>query len=170
MEKQIFYFGKTTKWDRITIFLYLILSIGLTVYYRNNPLNYKLHRDILFAYAFGTHFFLYLFNYKSLRNLKVYFVWFAFGLIQLFIYFKLKDIDYLQNVKGHASTGLRNTVPLLILFQILRFISAKTQGQELVAPGKGSTTDLFDERRITIIDFIAFAIYMAAMILLFFYD
>ncbi|MHC1732685.1 MAG: hypothetical protein AB9888_11760 [Bacteroidales bacterium] len=170
MEKQIFYFDKTTKWDKITILLYIVLSIGLTVYYRNNPLDYKLQRDVLFAYTFGTHLFLYLFNYKSLRNLKVYFIWFALGLIHLLIYFKLKDVSYLQNVKGHASTGLRNTVLLLILYQILRFISAKTQGQELVAPARGSTTDFFDDRRVTIIDFIAFAIYLAAMILLLFYD
>jgi hypothetical protein len=170
MERQIFYFIRTNKWDRISIFLYLVLSIGLLFYFNNHPQDYKLQRDILFAYAFGTHFFLYMFNYKSLRNLRVYFIWVGFGLIHLFIYFKLKDFDYLQNVRGHASTGLRNTILLLILYQILRFFSAKTQGQELVAPAKGATTDIFDERRVTIIDFFAFAVYIAAMIILFFND
>lgn len=169
MKKPIFYFERTTNWDRITIFLYLILSIGLSLYYYNRPFDHKLQRDILFSYSIGTHFFLYLINYKSLRNLKVYFIWFVFGFIHLIIYLKLKDIDYLKNLNSHASTGLRNTVPLLILFQILRFFSAKTIGQELVALSPGSTTDLFDERKITVIDSIAFAVYMAVTILLLFY-
>ena len=64
MEKPIFYFDKTTKWDKITILLYILLSIGLTVYYMNNSLDNKLQRGILFGYAIGTHFFLYMFNYK----------------------------------------------------------------------------------------------------------
>jgi len=121
MNRHIFYFNKITKWDKITILLYLFLSIWLTFYYRNNPIDYNLKRNILFFYAFGTHFFLYTFNYKSLRNLTVYFTWFAFALIHLIIYFKLKDFDYLQNIQLHASIGLRNTVPLLMLFQILSY-------------------------------------------------
>lgn len=169
MEKPIFYFDKTTKWDKITILLYILLSIGLTVYYMNNSLDNKLQRGILFGYAIGTHFFLYMFNYKSLRNLKVYFIWFAFGLIHLFIYFKLKDIDYLKYINGHAAIGLRNTVPLLIIFQILRFICAKTIGVELVAVSRGSATDLFEERKVTMIDFMAFAIYITSLIILLLY-
>lgn len=80
--------------------------------------------------------------------------------------FQVKRHRLFEEYMGHAAIGLRNTVPLLILFQILRFISARTIGQELVAVGRASTTDLFEERRITIIDFIAFAIYIISLIIL----
>jgi len=82
----------------------------------------------------------------------------------LIIYLKLKDLEVLNLPKGHALIGLRNTIPLLILFQILRIISAKTQGLELVSPG--GKLDLFDNRRITTIDFIMFVIYVAVTVLL----
>jgi len=40
----------------------------------------------------------------------------------------------------------------------------------LVSPARLYSFDLFGDRKITIIDFIAFVIYMAAMFLLYFYD
>ena len=72
----------------------------------------------------------------------------------------------LQNVRGHSATGLRNTILLLLLFQVLRFISVSTQGQELVCPSKGSRTDLFDERKVTFIDFFLFVVYIGTSIIL----
>ena len=66
---------------------------------------------------------------------------------------------------GQAAHGLQFTWLLLILFQILRFISAKAQNQELVAPSK-TTTDLWDDRRITFVDGALFAVYMVVMIVL----
>lgn len=149
----------------MTIVLYLFLSIGL-LYYFGNATNNKTQRDILLGYAFGTQFFLYFFNYKSLRNLTVYTFWVAIGIIHLYIYIQLKDNQTLLNVRGHSATGLRNTLILLFLFQVLRFISAKTQGQELVCPSKGSRTDLFDERKVTFVDFILFITYIGTTILL----
>lgn len=76
----------------------------------------------------------------------------------------------LQNAQGHSATGFRNTILLLLLFQVLRFISAKTQGQELVCPSKGSRTDIFDERKATFIDFVLFVIYIGTFIILLFND
>ncbi len=168
MEKPIFYFDKLNIWDKVTMALYLLLSIGLWYYYDKTVSN-KMQRDIVFNYAFGTQLFLYFFNYQSLRNLTVYAFWLAIGILHLYLYFQLKDNLVLQNFGGHSSTGLRNTLILLILFQILRIISAKTQGQELVCPGK-SRTDLFDDRQITFIDIILFFIYFGAVIVLLFND
>ncbi len=169
MPQPIFYFDKLKTWDKVTIVLYLLLSIGLWYYFYNTASN-KTQRNILLGYAFGTQLFFYFFNYKSLRNLSVYFFWVVVGIIHLFIYFQLKDNQTLLNVRGHSATGLRNTIILLLVFQVLRFISARTQGQELVSPSKGSTTDLFDDRRITFIDFILFFIYIGSTILLLFND
>jgi len=165
MPQPIFYFDKLKTWDKVTIVLYLFLSIGLW-YYFDNAISSKTQRDILFGYAFGTQFFLYFLNYKSLRNLTVYFLWVLIGILHLFIYFQFKDNPLLQNVRGHSATGLRNTIILLLLFQVLRFVSAKTQGLELVCPSKGSKTDLFDERQVTFIDFVLFVIYIGTTIIL----
>ncbi|MCR9016839.1 hypothetical protein [Aquiflexum gelatinilyticum] len=169
MPQPIFYFSKISSWDKVTIGLYIILSIFLWHYF-GNAANNKIQRDILFGYSIGTQFFLYFFNYKSLRNLSVYFFWVGIGILHLFIYLELKDVEMLQNVRGHSATGLRNTIILLFLFQVLRFVSAKTQGQELVCPSKGSRTDFFDERRVTILDFILFVVYIATTFLLLFKD
>lgn len=169
MPQPIFYFDKLKTWDKVTIVLYILLSLGLWFYF-DNATNTKTQRDILFGYAFGTQFFFYFFNYKSLRNLTVYVFWVVVGIIHLYFYFQLKDNQALLNVRGHSATGLRNTLVLLLLFQVLRFISAKTQGQELVCPSKGSRTDLFDDRRITVIDFVLFVVYIGSTLLLLFND
>ncbi len=169
MRQPIFYFDKLKTWDKVTIVLYVLLSAGLWSYF-NSTTNTKTQQDILFGYAFGTQFFFYSFNYKSLRNLTVYTFWVTIGIIHLYFYYQLKDNQALLNARGHSATGLRNTLVLLLLFQVLRFISARTQGQELVCPTKGSWTDLFDDRRITLIDFILFVIYIGSTLILLFND
>lgn len=158
MIKPIFYFDKLNIWDRITIAVYFLLTIGLGYYFIciNDSTSKK---TILLCYALGTQLFLYVINYKSLRNLTVYFIWIAFALVHLYFYSQLKDNPGLLNVRGHAATGLKNTIFLLLLFQLLRIISAKTQHQELVCPARGGHTDIFDGRKATFIDFILFAIY-----------
>jgi hypothetical protein len=88
------------------------------------------------------------------------------ALAHLLLYFQLKDNPELQNVRGHAATGLRNTIILLLLYQVLRIISVNTQKQELVAPTRGGTTDIFEGRRITFIDFVLFTVYFATAIIL----
>ena len=167
MERLIFRFKKLKTWDKVTMGLYVLISFILWYYFDNVTSN-KTRRDILFGYAFGTQFFFYSFNYKSLRNLLVYSFWIVIGLIHLFIYFQLKDVAMLQNVGGHAATGLRNTIILLLFFQVLRFISIKTQENELVCPSKYSRTDIFDDREVTVIDFILFFVYVGMIIFLLF--
>jgi len=58
---------------------------------------------------------------------------------------------------------------MLLLFHVLRFVNIKVQNQELVAPSKGSNTDLFNERRVNIADFISFFIYILTLFILFRY-
>src|SRR5215831_12584308 len=144
--KPIFYFERLKPFDKWSIGLYFMLTFGLFYFLEAT-------KSIIFFYAFFTQFFLYGFCYKSLRNLTVYFIWIIFGLLHFYLYIILKNDPTLQMVRGHAATPLRNTIPLLILFQILRFLSANIQGQELVSPSKGGTTDLFDERRVNWLDF-----------------
>lgn len=108
---------------------------------------------------------LYFVNYKSLRNLTVYLIWIGIAFVHLYFYFQLKDNPSLFYVRGqNSATGLRNTIFLLLLFQLLRFISYRTQGKELVCPTKGGHKDLFDGRKTTYIDIILFMVYIGCTI------
>ena len=152
-----------TKWDKVTIILYIAISFILFWYYNLNTTELVLKRDILLSYIIGTHLFLYFFNYKSLRNFKVFLIWFGFGIIHLIIFFKLKEANSLQNLSEYATSGFGNTIPLLILFQILRIVNLKIQGQELVATNTMMATDLFDNRMPNALDFFSLIIYLLAM-------
>ena len=61
-------------------------------------------------------------------------------------------------LNGNASQGLRNTVVMLVLFQVLRFVSLKIQNLELVPADRSGFNDL-DERIISMADYILFFIY-----------
>lgn len=157
MNKPIFYFDKPSKWDLITILLYF----GLTVFIFLTNISAK--KDWVFAYSFGTHLFIYFFNYKSLRKLNIWLIWVLFSLVHLYLYHEFVNDQELQMFRGPAAHGLQFTWLLLILFQLLRFISAKIQNQELVAPSK-SRTDIWDDRKITVVDVVLFVIYMVIML------
>jgi len=157
MNKRIFYFDKPSKWDLITLFIYL----GLTVFIFFSDISAK--KDLVFAYSFGTHLFIYFFNYKSLRKLNIWLIWFLISLVHLYLYRAFVNAPELQMFRGPAAHGLQFTWLLLILFQLLRFTSAKIQNQELVAPSR-SRTDIWDNRRINFVDSILFVIYMVVML------
>jgi len=165
MTRPIFYTDKLNNWDKITMTTYFVILCGIWFCY-DKSLPIATQKNILLWLGLGTQILLYAINYKSLRNLKVYFFWVLISILHLYLFFYFKSDPKLIGVGGHYATILRNTFPLLILFQVLRFISAKTQGLELVSLSKGSTTDIFDERRITFIDFILFIIYFATTFIL----
>jgi|SRR5690606_2922612 len=165
MRKNIFYFEPLKKYDIISITTYLVISVFIIFSY-NYTNSIETNKGILFGYTFSTSMFLYLFNYVSLRNLSTYFIWLLIAIIQILFYLNLKDNPNLQNVNGHASTGLRIIAILLVFYQILRFVNIKIQNQEFVAPSRGSRTDIIEGRRINFIDYISFVLYMVLLILL----
>jgi hypothetical protein len=99
-----------------------------------------------------------------LRNLTVFFIWVLIGLAHLLLYLKLKDDAALQMFRGHSTTPIRNTIFLLVLYQVLRLFSLKTRGYELVVPNKISRTDMFDERKPNWIDFALLFVYLTSAI------
>jgi hypothetical protein len=153
MKRPVFYFERLKPWDIWTILIYAIVSIGVFC---------NLSKEVLFVYTILTHLFIYVFNYKSLRNLSVYLIWLLFGISHFVIYAILKEGYSLETEQvGGAVLGLRNTIILLVIFQILRVLSLNIQHQELVAPARGNTTDIFDERRVNWLDNFLFVIYVA---------
>jgi hypothetical protein len=153
LTRSVYHFDRLKPFDTWTIGLYVALSLGLT-YYFSTELNVNHKAGAIFMYALGTHLVLYMFCYKSLRNLTVFFIWLLIGLLHLLIYFKLKGDTTLEMFRGHATVPLRNTVPLLIFYQVLRLVSLKIRGHELVVPNKISRTDMFNERQPTGVDFL----------------
>lgn len=151
-------------YDKWSIRVYIIISliVGLVLIFGSS----ETKRSIIVIYGIGTHLFLYLFNYKSLRNLKVFGFWFLTGLVHLCLYLLLRDDPELMHTQVHASIAFRDTIILLILFQVLRFVSLQVQNEELVCPSKGSYTDALDNRRITFIDSFCLVVYMAALVAL----
>jgi hypothetical protein len=157
MTKPIFYFEKSDTFDKWSIGLYS--GFTLLLFYV-----FEIEKDFIFGYALLTQLFLYIVCYRSLRNLTVYFLWIGIGLFHFYLYQIFKDDPTLQMLRGHAAMPLRNTIPLLLIFQILRFLSLKIQGQELVSPSKGSATDLFDERKVNWLDIVFFFTYLGCLI------
>lgn len=165
MRKNIFYFETLKRFDYISITVYILISlILLGCCYQASA---EANKALIFAYGLGTCIFLYGFGYRSLRNLTVYFIWIGIALVHLLIYFQVKDDAGLAMENAHAAIGLRNTLPMLMLFQILRFINIKIQNQELVAPARGSNTDIFNERSVNIADISSFIIYLTTLTILF---
>ena len=164
MTDSTYYFERLNTFDKWTLGLYTLLTLGLSFYFVNE-LNVDTKASAIFMYGLGTHLILYMFCYKSLRNLTVFAIWILFGLLHLLAYSKLKDDIALQMFKGHSTTPLRNTIPLLIFYQVLRLVSLKTRGQELVVPNRISRTDMFDERQPTWVDFVYLIIFWTVSIL-----
>ncbi len=165
MRRNIYYFEPLKKYDILSISIYLAISVFVLCFY-NFTNSIEARKAILFGYTFSTSMFLYLFNYASLRNLSSYFIWLSISIVHFVFYFNLKDDSSLQNINGHASTGLRNIAILLVFYQILRFVNIKVQNQEFVAPSRGSRTDIIEGRRINMIDYISFVLYMILLFLL----
>ena len=106
--------------------------------------------------------FIYFILYLSLRNFKCYLVWLGFSIIHLAMYFVMKDDQQLLSVQGNPVLLFCNTIVLLLFFQLLRYISLKTQHMELVSPSRGSDQDYFNTRKVTPIDKTLFLAYFAA--------
>jgi bacteriorhodopsin len=168
MPTPLFYSKSLGSWDKITIATYIILTIIVAYYYIED------HDSVdagimIFGYAVGTHLFLYSFNYISLRNFKVYLIWLFISIFHFVAYLHLRSDITLQNVNGHGATGLRNTIILLILIQMMRYISIVTQGQEFVAPSRG-IKDSFNERVVSPVDVLLCVAYLIVAGFLTFYE
>ncbi|MBS1531495.1 MAG: hypothetical protein JSU01_14400 [Bacteroidetes bacterium] len=156
--KPFIYYKKLSSFDKWSIGIYLVITIVVAYFYYHNDAGYA--QFMIFIYAFILQLCLYLFMYGHLRNFRCYLIWFGFSIIHLAMYFVMKGDERLQMARGNPAVLLRNTFVLLLVFQLLRFISLKTQRMELVAPNKSSEDD-FDHRKITIIDKALFLAYMA---------
>jgi len=165
MKTQIFNNDKLTVYDKISLIVYFILTIMVS---QISSLfgDIETQKSIVMGYSFLTPFLLYIFSYKSLRNIKMFIVWIGFGAFHLFLYKTLVTNSDLMFFRGHAAHGLQYTIYFVILFEILRLAHLRLFGYELVSLGSyGARTDLWDERKIRLPDIICFFIYFPIWIM-----
>lgn len=107
--------------------------------------------------------------YISIRNFKAYLIWLGFGLFHLLISIYSILSGQTLNYNGHMGIGI-NTILLLLLFQGLRYFSLKFQRREFVNPAKSYsytkpyTKDIFENKKVLPIDWIALLVYMVAFL------
>lgn len=164
---KIFNHNKISTYDIISVIVYLLLTIlvaNITSFFKS----IETQRTIVLIYSFSTSFLLYVFNYKSLRNIKIFIVWLIFGLYHLFLYRILSVNTDLIFPNGHAAHGLQFTCFFLVLFELFRIIHLKFFGYELVSLSR-STTDLWDNREIRLPDIVFFFLYFFLWMLVMFF-
>lgn len=159
--KPFIYYADLKNWEIVNPIIYFILTIGVILVCMFCDNGFK--QTTLFFYWGLTDLSLYFFLYRSLRNFKSYMIWVGFGIAHLILFIIFKDDQELKMFHGNASWGLINTIPLLLLYQLLRYFSFAIQHREFVAPSKGGTTDLFENVTVSIADKTIFIIYMTAL-------
>ncbi|WP_347174268.1 hypothetical protein [Polaribacter uvawellassae] len=100
-----------------------------------------------------------------MRKFNVWLIWLGISLLHIFLYFEIVNIDKFQYPRGPAAEFLKYTWIFLFLFQFLRITSLKFQKIELVAPNRGAL-DIWDNRKVTLFDFICFVIYGGVIIII----
>ena len=160
LDKPFIYYKELTTANKWWIGIYLLFTIVVAAGYHRIDVEYA-HMMII-AYGLVPQLFFYMILYGSLRNFRYYLVWLAFSVIHLAMYFAMKDDKRLNSIQGNPVALLGNTIVLLLVFQLLRWVSLKTQHMEPVAPNKGGNTDDFDHRKVTLIDTALFFTYFAA--------
>jgi len=155
IENRLFKRYKIDPLNFISIGIFLCLSIYFLVI---QQIEFHTRQPIVF-YSFGLYFITLFFNYKALRNLNVWIIWFGIASLQIGIYYK----HGLDNTDWPAIHGLRNFWIFLIAFQFLRWLSFKLQKKEFVTIAK-MRRDLYDNRKFTFWDRI---LYIPAIALIF---
>ncbi|SDI10449.1 hypothetical protein ACRQ5D_09125 [Mucilaginibacter sp. P25] len=160
IQKLFIHYEELKYWERVVFVVYAIVTLCLA----SSRLFFSegVRQTVIFMYATLTQAFLYIFLYVSLKNFRSYLIWLCFGTVHVFLYLYFKGDNDLELPNGTASGPLLNTIPLLLLFQLLRFLSREFQKRDFVVPTKGGGPDLIENKQLTAADYILFTVYMAS--------
>jgi len=160
VQKPFIHYEALKPWEITVIKIYTIITLCIAL--SRFVLSAEARPEVIIIYAGFTQLFSYVFLYVSLRNFKVYLIWLSFGVIHFILYLCFKADAALEMVNGNASRLLINTLPLLLLFQLLRYFSMKVQQREFVVPAKGGGTDIIERKKISGIDYLILLIYLGS--------
>src|SRR5690349_13751926 len=117
--------------DTYPIVIYVVLS-GFIFSYVSSKLGTYQDGSGIWIYGVLTQSLLYVYCYRTLRKRNSFLIWLGFALIHFGMYLWINNSTTLNNQIGPGYTILRNTLPLLLVILVLRWISLKWQKKELV--------------------------------------
>ena len=153
-------------------FLFLLWVI-INLFWRND--DEVALQELLFWLTLLVPFEILLFQYKAIRNWRIYYCWLVIGLAMLFLYFRFRNDESLININGYSrANGLKATILVLIYFGICRAMSKYIFGTELILPSNklftsGSPYDQDEGRNENFMDFVAFFGIILIIVLSFIY-
>lgn len=155
-----------TSFDWLSVLCYLLVTI-LVANIEGFSFLLETKKNIILGYSFTTPLFLYIFCYKSLRNIKMTVIWISFSIYHLFLHQILTSNQKLSYLLDHPAKGLKYTVYMIILFQTLRILHIIIMKKELVSTASGgSKMDFWDNRKILVTDIICLSIYFTIWLLM----
>jgi hypothetical protein len=160
--KPFLYSDQLKRGDIITIVIYVLFTLGVFITYSLGSADTA--KATLLAYIVTTQLGIYVFLYRALRNFKLYLIWCGFGILHIVMYFLFKGDHKLDMANGNPSSGLLNTIILLLLFQVLRFLSIRMQQREPVVSSGGDSDDNVDKVKPSVTDKILFFVYVGSWI------
>mgnify|MGYP006896872256 CR=1 FL=1 len=163
MKTNIIRYDKLSTWDIISLTVYFLISMFILFVGLNG---YEFKEHFISIYAFSTPLFLYLINYKSLRNFIVYVIWLIFSLFHIWLYFVIQNKLYFDISREYAVDGLLYIFPFLLYFQLARIVHLKIKNTELVAPSWGGSFDIFDNRNIDLLDYLFFIFFFVIWVII----
>ncbi|QEM06732.1 hypothetical protein DIU31_025675 [Mucilaginibacter rubeus] len=159
-QKPFIYYETLKQWEIITVVIYALITVVIIL----SPFVFDIEtrQNSVIFYAILTQLSLLFLLYVSLRNFRSYLIWLGFGIIHFMLFLWFQNDTELDAGMANPSVALANTLPLLLLFQLLRFFSINTQQKEFGVPSKGGRTDWIEDKKITGIDCLAGIIYFGA--------
>ena len=132
----------------------------------NGTTNFLKDNVDTFALALGLliPFSLLFLGYVQLRNIKIYIAWLLFGIGMLLFYFYFKNFPQLQMKRGSALNSFKSLLAFLILFQLGRLLLFKVTGREYITPSIGGRSDIIEDKKPQLPDFIMFGFLFLSII------
>ncbi len=132
--------------DLIILLTHILVCLILYTIYEYNLIEIGKVKAWTQAYFFLTPLLLIGLFFRNLRNDRFYILWLIIGIVQLFIYFQVKDNPDFYYPRGTAFDGLKALLPVLIIFQILRQISLKVYKREMIISIRHYRMSLYEEK------------------------
>lgn len=143
-------------WEVVIVVIYALITVVIAM--SRLVLNLSFRRDAIIFYGVVPQLCFLFFLYVSLRNFRFYLIWLCFGVIHFILFLCFKGPSEFQMI-GNPSGLLANTLPLLFLFQALRYYSVNILHREFVSPAKGEDGDLIENKKPTGTDYLISVIY-----------
>lgn len=158
IQKRFVHYEALKYWEQVIVAIYGLLTFVIIL----SPfiLRSEARQNLIIAYAILPQLSFYGFLYVSLRNFRSYLIWLCFAIVHFIVFLWFKHDAELDMGMANPAYTLANTLPLLLLFQLLRYFSRRVQHREFVSPAKGGGTDLIEGKEVTGVDYLIFIIYM----------